>query len=391
MTFRQHVQHQLNLLDYALATIWRRKLKNCGIVLVFTIVVFLFGSLQLMTRGLTETAEEILSAAPDITIQQMSAGRQVSLDHDAGVVVKKILGVTRVEPRIWGYYFDEGSGANYTIVGMQPGDRLPPLAEGHYPEEGSSGQVVMGRAVRTSLDLGSRRSFSFFRPDLSMKSFATVGIFSDGSQSVTADTLFMTIEDARDLFQLEPRQITDLLVFVANPREIDTIAAKIAATIPGSRVLTRSQILKTYTVIYSWRSGFGGICLLASMVAFVILAYDRASGLSREDMREMGILKILGWQVGDVMAVRFWESVVVSLVAFLFGYGLSWLHVVWLHGALFQPLMLGWSVLRPELRIVPSFLPADLLLLFSVSVLPYLAATVVPAWRSGMVRPDTVV
>jgi len=391
MTLRHRLQHQLNLLDYALTTLWRRKLKNCGIVLVFTVVVFLFGSLQLMTRGLTEAAEEILADAPDITVQQMSAGRQVSLHQEAGGKIEKILGVTKAIPRIWGYHFDEGNGANYTIIGMHPDGQLPPLAKGRYPQAGSSGEVVISREVQKSLDLDARLSFSLFRPDLSMKSCTIVGIFSDGTGPVTADTIFMTMADARDLFQLEPYQITDLLVYVANPREIDNIASKIAGKVPGSRVLTRSQILKTYNVIYSWRSGFGGICLLASLAAFVILAYDRASGLSREDLREMGILKILGWQVSEVMAVRFWESVVVSFTAFLLGYGFAWLHVVWWQGLLFQPLMLGWSVLRPEFRFVPSFMPADLLLLLSVSVLPYLTATVVPAWKSGMVRPDTVI
>lgn len=391
MTFRQRLHRQLNLLDYALAGLLRRKLKNFGIVLVFTAVVFLFTSLQLMMRGLTEAAGEILAGAPDITVQQMSAGRQATLDQTAGDNVADIFGVTRIVARTWGYHFDEGNGANYTIIGMDPVVALPPLAEGRYPQPGKSGDAVISYSVQQSLGLGSRRSFSLFRPDLTLASFSAVGFFGEGTGPVTADTIFMTMEDARDLFQLGPGQITDLLVYVANRREIDTVAAKIAERIPGSRVITRNQIMKTYSVVYSWRSGFGGICLLASLVAFVILAYDRASGLSREDLREMGILKIIGWQVAEVMAIRFWESAVVSLTAFLLGYSLAWVHVVWWQGWLFQPLMLGWSVLRPEFRFVPSFLPEDLLLLFSVSVLPYLCATVVPAWKSGMVRPDTVI
>lgn len=395
MNVGRTIQHQLNLLDYALASLMRRRLKNGGIVLVFTCVIFLFTSLQLMTRGLTEAAREILTAAPDITVQRLSAGRQVSIDEAASRQLSNILGITQVIPRIWGYYFDEANGANYTVVGFDParvaGENLPRLAEGRYPKVGSSGEVVVSRAVLESLDLGSRRSFSLFRPDLSLAAFSAVGIVDGQSRLVTGDTMFMSNEDARQLFQLERGQVTDLLVSVANPREIDTVAAKIAGQIPGSRVITRGQIMKTYSVVYSWRSGFGTICLLASLVAFVILAYDRASGLSREDLREMGILKILGWQVGDVMAIRLWESAVVSLSAFVLGYGLAWLHLVWWQGWLLQPLMLGWSVLRPEFPIVPPFAAADLLLVFSLSVLPYLCATVVPAWRSGMVRPDTVI
>jgi ABC-type lipoprotein release transport system permease subunit len=203
--------------------------------------------------------------------------------------------------------------------------------------------------------------------------------------------LLMSQSDARNLFVVPEPFVTDLMVYVGNPRETDTIASEITERIAGSRVLTKKQILKTYSVVFNWRSGFGSICLLTSLVAFVILAYDKASGLSREDLREVGILKILGWQATDVMAIRFWESAIVSIFAFLLGYSMAWVHVVWWHGVLFRPLLLGWSVLRPELNIVPLLNFQDVFLIFAMSVLPYLCATVVPAWRSAMVRPDTVI
>lgn len=395
MTAMVWFQRQLNLLDYALASLYRRRLKNIGIFLIFGAVIFLFASFQLMTRGLTEAARDILQGAPDITVQQLAAGRQIAIDSTYVEDLQMLFGVTRIVPRIWGYYFDESNGANYTVVGLDrgplSGEQYPALKEGRYPNDDSSGEVVLSDAVRESLGLGSRRSFSLFLPDLSMASFTTVGTFSHTASFATADMMLMSLEDSRNLFLIPEPFVTDLMVYVANPREVDAIAGKIADQIPGSRVLTRKQIMKTYRVVFSWRSGFGGICLVGSLMAFVILAYDKASGLSREDLREVGILKVLGWQATDVMAIRFWESAIVSMLAMVLGYILAWIHVVWWQGALFRPLLLGWSVLRPELHIVPSFNAGDLLVIFSISVLPYLCATLVPAWRSGMVRPDTVV
>lgn len=389
------LQRQVNLLDYALTSLYRRRLKNIGIFMIFGVVIFVFASFQLMTRGLTEAARELLQDAPDITVQQMSAGRQVALDASHVDELHSLFGVNRIVPRIWGYYFDEGNGANYTVVGLDlqslAKEQLPPLEEGRHPAGGHSGEAVLSRSVKESMGLGSRRSFSLFRPDLSMASFTTSGTFSESASLATADIVLMSLADSRDLFAIPEQFVTDLMVYVTNPREIDTVASKIAERIPGSRVLTRKQIMKTYTVVFSWRSGFGGICLLSSLLAFVILAYDKASGLTREDLREVAILKILGWQATDVMAIRFWESGIVSMLALMLGYMLAWVHVVWWQGFLFRPLLLGWSVLRPELHIVPSFHHADLLMIFAISVLPYLCATVVPAWRSGMVRPDTVI
>ena len=45
------------------------------------------------------------------------------------------------------------------------------------------------------------------------------------------------------------------------------------------------------------------IIIGTALAAFVILAWDKASGLSQEEKREVAILKMLGWQTGDVMAM----------------------------------------------------------------------------------------
>lgn len=395
-SFRQSWQRQINLLDYSLGSLNRKKKKNIGVFIVFTLVIFLFSSFQLLSRGLTELAANVLRTAPDITVQQLSAGRQVPLSVGSLERLENILGIKRLTPRIWGYYFDEKNGANYTVVGMDlRGKDLSALpAEtitGDWPQPGDLQSVVLSKGVHRSLGLGERKSFSLFRPDLELVPFTTTGLFVEQTGAVTADMLLVSLAAARNLFAMQENEITDLLVSVGNPRETDTIAVKIAERLPGSRVLTRDQILKTYSVVFGWRSGFGSFCLLASLAAFAILAYDKASGLTREDLREVGILKVLGWQTADVMAVRFWESALVSGGSFLLGYSLAWVHILWGEGMLFTPLLLGWSVLRPELQVAPPVLLEDVILILAFSVLPYLCATVVPAWRSSIVRADTVV
>ena len=391
------LQRQLNILDYGIASLLRRKLKNMGIFVVFSAVIFLLASFQLMTSALTRTADEILTSVPDITIQQMEAGRQVPMDADLVNRLGTFFGIRKKINRIWGYYFDESNGANYTVMGLDLGAIAPDselglaLSEGRFPRSGERGKVVLGPAVQANLELGSRRSFSLFRPDLSMVSFERVGTFDVGTALVSDDLILMSMADARDLFGMAQGKVTDLMIRVGNAAEIDTIASRLSETLPGVRVLTRKQIRKTYNVVFDWRSGFGSVCLLTSLAAFVILAWDKASGLSQEEKREVGILKMLGWQTNDIMAIRFWESCVVSLIAFLVGYSLAWVHVAWYGGWLFRPVLLGWSVLKPSFSLLPVFSGTDLLLIFSFSVIPYLGATVVPAWRSAIVRPDSVI
>ncbi len=389
------IQQQLNILDYGLHSLWQKKGKNLAVFLIFSAVIFLLASFQFMSASLGKTAEHLLKTVPDITVQQLLAGRQVPLSTESVEKLDLIFGISDIRLRIWGYYFDESNGANYTVIGSSA-PATDPLLEsllvsGRYPTEDENHKVVLGDAVIQNLDLQNRTHFSLFRPDLSQISLQRVGVFQESANLLTADLMLMGLEDARDLFAMQENEITDLLISVGNPVEISTIAEKIANALPGSRVITAQQIQKTYKAVFSFRSGFGAACLLASLAAFVILAFDKALGFSREDQQEVGILKMLGWQTRDIMRLRFYESLATAACAFGLGISLAWIHILFFDGILFRPIFLGWSVLRPTLTIIPYIQGRDILLLFAFSVLPYLAATIIPAWRASIVRPDSVV
>jgi ABC-type lipoprotein release transport system permease subunit len=391
------LKKQLNILDYTLSSLWRRKMKNISIMLVFSVVIFLLASFQLVTQALTQAAGVALAQAPEITVQQLSAGRQESIALSDLEKIATIFGVRQVVPRIWGYQFDEVNGANYTVLGLDPaamplGDKLGlTLAEGRFFSAEEESMAVVGGGIPESMNLAGRRTFSLFRPDLSLKFFRIAGVFSEQTDLLTHDLIVTTLADARDLFNISEGKVTDFSVHVANPAEIQTVARKIAELLPGTRVITREQIHKTYQVVFGWRSGFASICLLTALAAFAILAWDKASGLSPEERREIGILKILGWQTSDVLAVRFWEGLLIAALALAIGCIFAYAHVVYLGAVLFRPVMVGWSVIFPPLALVPEVRLADLLLIAAFTVLPYLAVTIIPAWRAAAVPPDGVI
>lgn len=416
------LEKQINLLDYALASLWRRRLKNSSVLVVFAAVIFLIASFHLVTTALTETAGAVLAHTPEIVIQKMSAGRQEAIPIAYGEQLAGLFGIKKIVPRVWGYYFDEVFQANYTVLGVDPaampmgehlgrtlaageypgiaglGEPRPPVAAGLpaenelQPEGGAlwrsqdGGQAVAGRAIQELFELAPGKQFSLHRPDRSLKIFTTAGLFRAESDLLTADLIALSLADARDLFQIPVELATDLCVYVHNPAEITNLARKISALLPDTRVLTRPQIEKTYRVVFGWRSGFAAVCLLAALAAFVILAWDKASGLSPEERREIAILKILGWETADLLLVRCWEALIVAFLAFLLGCTLAWLHVVFFEAALFRPVLVGWSVIHPPFALTPRIEIKDLLLLLAITVLPYLAATVIPTWR-GAVAP----
>ncbi len=322
----EYLDRQLNIADYALGGLRRRLGRNLAVVCIFALVIFMVASFSLTTTSLQQAAQRLLTTVPDITVQQMEAGRQIPLSAQAIGELDGIFGIRSVRPRIWGYYFDENNGANYTVIGhsgLSADPEISGLRIDFWEDPALSAAAepaILGRGVWKSLGLEGRRSFSLFRPDLSLKSFVTTGTFAGQTSMVTDDLIVMDLDGARDLFGMAADEITDLLIEVANPLEIENIADKIGDRLAGVRVVTNARIGKTYRVAFGWRSGFGVACLFGAVAAFFIFAWDKASGLTPAQQQEVAILKALGWHTEDVITLRFWESFIISVSAFGLGY-----------------------------------------------------------------------
>ena len=223
-----------------------------------------------------------------------------------------------------------------------------------------------------------------------MFSFDVKEILPAASELVSADLIIMSEKDFRDFFGLDRAVATDLAVKVRNPREVATIAAKVAEILPDTRPIIRDEIARTYDSVFDWRGGVTIVVLSTGLLAFVIFAFEKASGLSAEEKREIGTLKAIGWETGDVIVMKLWEAVAVSLTAFLLGMILAYIHVFVTSASLFEPVLKGWSILYPEFRLTPFISPYEVSTLFFLTVVPYIVATIIPSWRASIVDPDSI-
>jgi len=112
--------------------------------------------------------------------------------------------------------------------------------------------------------------------------------------------------------------------------------------------------------------------------------------LSLEERREIGILKAIGWETSDVILMKFWEGLAVSLSSFLSGIILAYVHVFFTSSVLFEPALQGWGVLYPNFKLIPFIDFSQIATLFFLAVVPYTVATIVPSWRAATVDPDSV-
>ncbi len=371
------LQRQRYLIDYVLASLGRRPGKNLGLLVVYSLVVFMLASVMLFTGSLRLEARLLLAEAPEIVLQRMVAGRHDLIPADYLERIGRIRGVADKRGRLWGYHYDPAVGANYTL--MVPHEGAPP-----------DGEVEIGAAIARSRGLGVGDVLSFRSSAGAPHAFHIRKLIQADSELVSADLFLVSAADFRRFFGIADAFYTDLVLTVRNPREVRKVAEKLIIKLPDCRPILRGEIQRTYDAVFAWRQGIVFVLLTGALLAFVIFAWDKASGLSAEERREIGILKAVGWETGDVIRMKFWEGAIISLSAFLLGYLAAYVHVYYADATLFAPVLKGWAVLYPAFSPLPHVDGLQLSTLFFFSVFPYTAATIVPIWRAAITDPDQV-
>lgn len=374
---RHWIARQRYLIDYTVAALARRMAKNAGLVAVYTALVFVVASVLLYSHALKREAGFLLQGAPEVVLQKLTAGRHDLVPADYVEKLQGIRGVRNVQGRLWGYYFDSLAAANFTV--MVPPDRVLP-----------AGSIVIGEGIARTRGAAEGDVIAMRGSDGALILLRVAEILPRDANIVTADLLLVGEADFRALFGITPGLYTDVVLSVAQPREVRTIAEKVLLRLPDTRPVLREEILRTYEAVFDWREGIVLMLLVGAGLAFVILAWEKASGLSADEQREIGVLKALGWETGDVLTMKLWEGALVSGFAFLAGFSLAYWHVFTFSAPLFAPVLKGWSVLYPDFRLTPAVDGLQLASLFLFTVVPYVAATLVPVWRAAVTDPDRV-
>jgi ABC-type lipoprotein release transport system permease subunit len=369
------ISRQRHILDAALSSLMRRKGRNLALLAAYTLLVFIIASLLFFVQALKREAALLLQNAPDLVVQRMMAGRQDLVPLRYAERIAAIRGVGSVAPRLWGYYFDPVFSASYTLIA--PASPAQPR-----------GTVTIGSALGRARQL-QQGDFLTLMTYARVPLFLRVGrLLDSSSELLAADTMLLAETDFRELFRFPHGYATDLALTVTNPQETSTIAAKIIDLFPDTRPIRKDEMQRSYDAVFDWRGGMILVVLSVAILCFIILAWDKATGLSADERREIGILKSIGWDTGDVLLLKFWEGGAISLTAFMVGAILSYCHLFFFSAGLFEQAFKGWSVLYPRFRLVPVIDAYQFCILFFLTVVPYAAATVIPSWSAAAAPPD---
>jgi len=382
------------IVEYAINSLLRQKYKTVFVALVLTLLIFLLSSIFFITSSMKHELHATVDALPEITVQKIKAGRHDEIDVDVIDAILELNGVESAVARVWGYYYFENAGVNFTLMGIDEYEEQykKSFVAAVSKLDFTKPSMLVGEGVKRVMDASYYKEyFNFIKPDGTLKRVDIGAVFKAETELESNDIILMSKESVREIFDIKENKATDIVVRVANFNEVATIASKIKLLYPDTRVITKDDLKISYQNIFDYKSGIFLALFTTALFAFFIIIYDRASGLSSEQKREIGILKAIGWRVDDVLREKFYEGFIVSLFAYLVGIILALAFVYIFHAPLLREIFSGYSQLKTSF-VLPFVLDVQTLaLLFFLTVPLYIAAIIIPSWRSATLEADEVI
>ena len=384
----------MHLIEYALGSIVRQGHKSLFITIVFTFLTALLTSIFFITNSIKYELNTTVDALPEIIVQNTKASRITEIDVSSADKLLEIAGINSVNARVWGYYYFANAGVNFTLIGIDEfEEQYSETLEGIIKKgELDNSSMFIGKGVREIMNSSYYKEyFNFIKSDGKIKRVDIAGVFDSDIRLESNDMIVMSKETLREIFGIEDSKATDIVVKVANIEEIETISLKIEQVFPNARVITNDDMKLSYENIFNYKSGIFLALFVIAIFTFFIIIYDKMSGLSSEQKREVGILKAIGWRVEDVLRSKFYESLILSLFAYILGVILAMTYVYIFNAPLLRDIFIGYSDLKPlfEISFILDF--QTLVLVFFLSVPIYIAATIIPSWKVATLEADDVI
>jgi len=388
----------LYLIEFAINAILRAKAKNIFIIVVFTLLISLLTAIFFISSSIKYELETTVESLPQIIVQKVKAGREYDIENSRVDNIITIAGVDSATPRVWGYYYFANAGVNFSIVGINQYDEqykksLDSLVnQVDFDKLESSSSMIVGKGVRRVMHNSYYSDyFNFIKPDGRLKKVSIAGFFNDDTELESNDMIILPQKDAREIFGMGEDVSTDIVVKVANPKEIATIAQKIKLLYPDTRVITKDDLKVSYQNIFDYKSGLFLALFTVTLFTFFIIIYDKTSGLSSEEKKEIGVLKAVGWSIDDILKEKFYEASIISIISYTLGVILSLGYVYIFQAPLLRGIFEGYSQLKTSFELPFIFDIQTLFLIFFLSVPIYIGATIIPAWRASSLDVDEVI
>ena len=408
---RKRTQEHVNYFEYALKGVFTYKTRTFAIVCSLVIAVMILASMTFLATGISSDASASAAFAPDITVENMTAGRPAAIPLSDVQAISNMTGVAKVVPRTWGYV--DYNNKIYTIMGIDaknmpiPQDINFVISSGQFLSSDQPNSAIVGKNIADSLNLKLGDVLTLESQNgLENYSFAITGIFSTNVNLYTSDLILVNIKAANQFFSEYQGCVTDLCVYVTdqnnqpivpgslvkeNTNAANQVAAEIEAYNPLLRVVTQYNIREDSASVYGLRSGYVSIVWYVLLLSVILLALNQATAAGADMRKEVGILKALGFSTSNILEIRFLEILILGFAAATIGILAAIIYDVAFGAPIIGSFLLGWSAVYPGFPLPINVSASNVAILYATAILPLFIGSLIPAWRSAVTEPDIAI
>jgi lipoprotein-releasing system permease protein len=219
------------------------------------------------------------------------------------------------------------------------------------------------------------------------------GIFDAGHYEFNSLFVFVSLEKAQALFGLEDRdEIHNLTVAIRDPFQAQTVARELQQTLgPGYRISTWVQDSPMMQAVMVEKNMMLYILFFIVLVAAFGITCTLITFIMMKT-REIGLMKAIGASSSQIMRVFLAQSLIVSVLGVLAGFGLGLVAVSYRNDFLgFMRQATGAELFPAEIygftQLPALIVPTDLLIIGGGSLVICLLAAAFPAWHASQLNP----
>jgi ABC-type lipoprotein release transport system permease subunit len=368
--------------------LYNYKKKHIAVFLLSSLLIGILASVLFLSSSIQKDLESSLEQQADFTIQRFEAGHLLNAPKKWIEEYLQIPGVTQVQGRIYGSHYYEPKEQYFMVVGADFYDEqivkgMQTFIDNLDVEKFLARKnMIVGAGVKEFLDEYHYTKYYIFRPpDRSKEKVYIYNEFVKESRILTNDMVLMDISQARKILGVKDGFVTDIVLNISNQDEYQKIYEKLIISHFNTRIITKKDIAKHYTKLFNYKGGIFVVLYIIAIVSFLLILYQRYSMVQTVDVKEIAILRSVGWRVDEIITFKIAENFIVALFSYLSGVMIAYIYVFFLGAPLLRNIFLGDENLVNHPLFYPSINPLDLVLLFGAFILPFLLSIIIPVWR----------
>lgn len=381
----------LTKLHFALVLLLRYKKKHIALFALLVILVSVISSVFFISSSLQKDIEQTLALQADITIQHFRAGRVEDTPESWIDDALEIEGVSNAVGRVYGMHFYEPLEEYFMVYGVDFYDNQVVTALQNLVDRLDIEQflarknMIIGVDVKRFFDEFAYNRYYIFRPpDRGIEKVYIYGVLDKESSVLGGDIVLVSKTEAKKILGTREGYVTDIVMSVANPKELNTIVNKLKMTHFDMRIITKEDIKRYYKNLFNYKGGIFLSLYIVSLLSFMLILYQRYSLTKSVELKEVAILRLSGWRVDEVIWLKLFENFVVVVSAFMSGVMIAFLYVYSFGGGVLVAIFLGSENLHRDVALSPDIDFSSLFGLFLLFTLPYLATVAIPLWKESV-------